>query len=163
MKEGQKVNYDFVQLYRDKMDELPKMAKQNFTAFRIFMFVAKNMDRTNSFMMSVNAMAEMLDVSRQSIWKANRYLQENHYIHILHYGKTNIYIANPEIVWTTYSNNKRYCEFYPKVIFAETETEIEDLKDLQQKAVTDSIKEISFVPEPKSIEDLLYELVSEDE
>lgn len=126
-------NKDFVQLYRRHIDDLARLARDNGSAYDLFMFLLKNMDGYNALCVSTNVLADIMGVSTRTIFRASKYLKEKGWICILKSGSTNVYIVNPEVAWTSYGNQKSYCKFATNVILSSTEN-AEYLKN--QKAMT---------------------------
>lgn len=114
-------NRDFVQLYRRHIDGLARLARDNGSAYDLFMFLIKNMDGYNALCVSTNVLAEIMGVSTRTIFRAAKYLKDMGWICILKSGSTNVYIVNPEIAWTSYGNQKSYCRFATNVILSSSE------------------------------------------
>lgn len=114
-------NKDFVQLYRRHIDDLARLARENGSAYDLFMFLIKNMDGFNSLIISSNALAEIMGISTRTVFRATKYLKENGWVCILKSGSTNVYIVNPDIVWTSYANQKSCCKFSSNVILSSSE------------------------------------------
>ena len=114
-------NKDFVMYFRPFMDELTKMAGENYTAYKIFQFLCKNMDGGNALVISMNALSEIMDISRQTISKSIKYLKENGWICVLKSGTSNVYIVNPSVAWTSYADQKSTCSFQANVILCGSE------------------------------------------
>lgn len=114
-------NKDFVQLYRNHIDDIARLAKENGRAYDLFMFLIKHMDGTNALCVSTAVLAEIMGVSTRTIMRSTKYLKEKGWICILKSGTTNVYIVNPEICWTSYANQKSYCKFETNVILSSTE------------------------------------------
>lgn len=123
-------NRDFVQLYRPFMDELGELGSENPVSLKIFMFIAKHMDNNNALCVSMKALQEILGYSRQTLYKGVKHLKEKGWLCILKSGTTNIYILNPEVVWTSYDNQKTYCKFQTNIIVTPSEN-AEYLKSAQ--------------------------------
>lgn len=116
-----KQNHDFVMYFRPFMDELTKMAGENYTAYRLFQLLCKHMDGTNALCVSNNALQELLDCSKATICRATKYLKENGWIDVLKSGTSNVYIVNPDVAWTAYGDQKAYCKFQANVLLSATE------------------------------------------
>lgn len=114
-------NKDFVQLYRKHIDDLTRLARDNGRAYDLFMFLIKNMDGYNALCVSTNVLAEIMEVSTRTIFRASKYLKDTGWICILKSGSTNVYIVNPDIAWTSYGNQKAYCKFTTNVLLSSTE------------------------------------------
>lgn len=114
-------NRDFVQLYRRHIDDLARLARDNGSAYDMFMFLLKNMDGFNALCVYTNVLAEIMGVSTRTIFRASKYLKDTGWICILKSGSTNVYIVNPEIAWTSYDNQKAYCKFATNVLLSSSE------------------------------------------
>lgn len=114
--EKSRQNKNFVQFYRPFLDEIAQLGSDNPVALKIFMFISKHMDNNNALCVSVNALTEILGYSRQTIHKAIKYLKEQGWVCIIKSGTSNVYILNPDIVWTSYDGQKQYCKFSTNVI-----------------------------------------------
>lgn len=114
-------NKDFVQVYRHYIDNIAELASQNSTAYRLFMLLIKHMDGNNALCVSVKTLAEILEVSTKTITRATNYLKDNGWICTLKSGTTNVYVINPDIAWTSYANQKQYCQFQANVLLSATE------------------------------------------
>lgn len=120
MTEEQK-NKNFIQLYRNHVDDITNLALENSTAFKILMLLIKHMDGNNALCVSMVSLGEILHISRQAISKNIKYLKDNGWVCVLKNGTSNVYIVNPDIVWTSYSNQKNYCKFQANVLLSGTE------------------------------------------
>lgn len=114
-------NRNFVQFYRDFMDDIARLGKDNSNALEVFMFICKHMDNNNALCVSMKALEEILGYSRSTLSRAVKYLKEKGWLCILKSGTSNIYIINPEIAWTSYDNQKAYCKFQTNVIVSPSE------------------------------------------
>lgn len=114
-------NKDFIQLYRRHIDDLARLARDNASAYDLFMFLIKNMDGFNSLIVSTNTLAEIMGISTRTIFRAAKYLKEHGWVCIMKSGSTNVYIVNPDIVWTSYANQKSCCKFASNVMMSSSE------------------------------------------
>jgi DNA-binding transcriptional regulator GbsR (MarR family) len=114
-------NKDFVMYFRPFMDELTRMAGENYTAYKLFQLLCKNMDGTNALVISMSALSEIMQMSRQTISKAVKYLSENGWVCVMKSGTSNVYIVNPDVAWTSYADQKSTCSFQANVILSGTE------------------------------------------
>ena len=120
MTEEQK-NRDFIQLYRDHIDDVAKLARDNGKAYDLFMLLVKHMDGTNALAVSNVALSELLQVTTRTIQRAVKYLKDSGLICVLKTGTSNVYIVNPEVAWTSYGNQKQYCKFKANVLLSSSE------------------------------------------
>lgn len=120
-KQASRENKDFIQMYRDFLDDIGNLGYENPNALRLFFFITKHMDNGNALCISMNALSEILKQSRQTISKSVKYLKDDGWICVLKSGTSNIYIVNPEIAWTSYDRQKQYCKFQSNVIVTPSE------------------------------------------
>lgn len=116
-----KENKDFVMYFRPFMDALTDMAGENYTAYKLFQFLCKHMDGGNALVVSMNALSEIMQLSRQTISKAVKYLSDNGWVCVMKSGTSNVYVVNPEVAWTSYGNQKQYCKFRSNVLLTSSE------------------------------------------
>jgi hypothetical protein len=121
--ENDKKNSNFIQIYRKKMPYLRSVLKKNDGAFSLFMFLIEHMDQKNSVICSMQVLCDFFEVSRQTISKRVKILIDSGLISVLKSGTTNIYIANPEIVWSSWKNTKKYCKFESNILLSLNEQE----------------------------------------
>ena len=120
MTEEQK-NRDFIQLYRDHIDDVAKLARDNGKAYDLFMLLVKHMDGTNALAVSNIALSELLQVTTRTVQRAVKYLKDNGWVCVLKSGTSNVYIVNPDVTWTSYGNQKQYCKFQANVLLSSSE------------------------------------------
>lgn len=120
MTEEQK-DRDFVKVFRNHIDDIAKLARENGKAYDLFMLLIKHMDGTNALCVSNKALQELLNCSKPTVCKAVNYLRENGWVCILKSGTSNVYIVNPEVAWTSYGNQKSYCQFQSNVLLSSSE------------------------------------------
>lgn len=114
-------NQDFVMYFRPFLDDLARLAGENYTAYRLFQLLCKHMDGTNALVISMVALSEIMGLSRQTISKAVHYLSDNGWICVYKSGTSNVYVVNPDVAWTSYADQKASCKFKANVILSGTE------------------------------------------
>lgn len=114
-------NKDFVMYYRPFLDDLTKMAGENYTAFKLFQLIIKHMDGTNALVISMTALSEIMKMSRQTLSKAVKYLSDNGWLCVLKSGTSNVYIVNPDVAWTSYADQKATCKFNGSILVSASE------------------------------------------
>jgi DNA-binding transcriptional ArsR family regulator len=115
------VNDNFVQLYVDKMDIIIEMMGENATAVKVFLWLLQHMDKRNALVISQQALAEALEISRQTVYTSTKYLKEKRAVDILKSGNTNIYAINVQLAWKSNANGKKYALFDAAVYVADSE------------------------------------------
>ena len=151
-------NKNFVQFYRPFMDEIAELGTKNPVALKLFMFITKHMDYNNSLGVSMKALQEILGYSRQTLSKAVKYLKDKGWLCVLKSGTMNIYILNPQIVWTSYDGQKQWCKFQTNVIVTPSEN-AEYLENVQASFKYKQIDN-AFIESVKSKREELEERVN---
>lgn len=114
-------NKDFIMLYRTHIDDITRLAGEHYTAYRVLQFLIRWMDGTNALVISMQAMSDILGLSRQTISKAVAYLKDEGWICVMKSGTSNVYIVNPEVAWTSYADQKSLCNFNASVLLSSSE------------------------------------------
>lgn len=119
--DNNKKNDDFVQVYRRFIKNISDLSIQNSTALTVLLFLIKHMDGTNALSVSSQVLADTLGVSRQTISKSVNYLRSNGWLEIFKNGSANVYVVNPEVVWTSYADQKAYCKMQGSLLLSADE------------------------------------------
>lgn len=135
-KEREKKNTykNFYQINRKYSSSLISLAHNAPKASEIFQFLLLHMDKYNALICSTTVICEALNISRATAQRGIKYLKENGFIDIAKSGTTNIYIVNPDIAWSSWGKNKKYCKFSASVIISATEND-----DLLNKSITKQV------------------------
>lgn len=130
-------NIDFVQFNRKNMSAVRLLMRKDSVAAELFMFFTQWMDRGNCVSCSQKLLQEVLGRSRTTIYKAINHLKESGLLMVAKQGTANVYILNPQVVWSTWNTNKKYCEFEGTILISKEENrEIDDkLKSMQLNSV----------------------------
>lgn len=119
--EVETVNDNFVQLYVDKLDLIIEMTGENPTAVKIFVWLLQHMDKRNALVVSQQALAEALGVSRMTVHTSTKYLKDKKAVDVYKSGNVSIYAVNAQIAWKADANGKRYALFDAAVYIADSE------------------------------------------
>lgn len=112
---------DFYQINKKHSDKLITLALKNPKANALLLFILNNMDGLNALQCSSVVLQEALGMSRTTIYRLTKYLQQNGFIAILKSGTSNVYIVNDDLAWSSWGNNKQYCKFPATVMLSGTE------------------------------------------
>ena len=121
-------NHNFIQLYKHNMSAYRNLIKTDPTAAEIFLFLAEYMTTANAVCCSQKVLQEVTQKGRTTVFKAVRKLKEQGFVNVLKTGSSNIYVLNPEVVWSAYKTSKPYCKFEGPILIAKSENE-----ELQKK------------------------------
>lgn len=121
-------NIDFIQLDRSGINRMREMIIKNPTAANIFMFLTQKMDKKNAISCSQKLLQEVTGKSKMTVHRAIKFLEAEGFVTILRQGNCYIYIMNPDIVWSSWKSNRKYCEFDGKMIVSKSENENLDKK-----------------------------------
>jgi Helix-turn-helix domain len=132
------VNDNFIQLYQDNIDLIIEIANENPTSIKVFLFILKHMDGRNALVISQQALAESLNLHRNTIGNSITYLKEKKALDIMKSGNTNIYAINSLIAWRSSADKKRFAHFSAKVYITSSEQENKPI--LKTELIGHSIK-----------------------
>jgi len=111
---------DFVQFTRGYLKETRELAKKSLPAFMIFNFLTERMTRQNAIVVSHNTLMEILELSKSSVIRGVKVLQEGNWVQVVKIGQSNGYLVNSRVVWRSHQS-KRYGYFGADVIVSEAE------------------------------------------
>lgn len=119
--ERSKENKNFVMLYRQFIQQVADLGAEDPQALRVLLFLVRHMDNRNALIVPMQLIADMLKLSRQTVSSKIKYLYEGGWIDIYKAGRSNVYIVNPEFVWTAYADERSYCKFESTVMLSNTD------------------------------------------
>lgn len=119
LEEELKKNHDFVQFTRKGLLKLSQL--KSGLSHQIFHYLTKEMDRENKIIISQCTLAEIFEVTRQSISQAVKELTELELLTVLKIGNANIYCLNAAIVWSQERDKIHLAKFNAKVIISKSE------------------------------------------
>ena len=111
-------NKDFVMMYRRYINQIAELGSKDANALKVLLFLVKNMDNRNALAVTFKTISELIHMTRQTVSNKIKYLENNGWIYIYKIGRENIYVINPDVVWTSYDSEKKYCQFDAKVILS---------------------------------------------
>jgi hypothetical protein len=119
--EIKRVNANFVQFYDDHLDLIMLMTKENPTALNVFLWIVKHMDNRNALVVSQQAIAEALELHKNTVYLAVKYLKEKKALTVLRSSNSNVFAINAQIAWRDSADAKKYAHFDAKVYISELE------------------------------------------
>lgn len=122
-------NSDFVMLYRKFIYQVSELGMKDAKALQVFLFLVRHMSTTNALICNMELMSKVLHLSRQTISAKIKKLQEDGWIYVLKSARFNVYVINPDVCWTSYASDKKYCEFPATVML-----DYDDCWDLPHKS-----------------------------
>lgn len=125
---------DFVQFNMEGYinTELMLTLADNSAATKLFWFITKHMDGYNALIASYKVFEEALGMSIPTIARGIKVLKDKGMLHIKKSGSANVYMLNPDVVWKSWGNNRKYCEFPANIVLAKSEQE-QIKKDYKQQ------------------------------
>lgn len=119
-----KKNHGFIQLSDDVSDTYAAMMLgKHANAAGLLMLISKRMDRhTNALVASQKALEELTGLSRTSLWRAIKHLQDHSWIQVVKIGTVNAYVVNSQVFWKSHGD-KKHSVFHATVIATSTEQE----------------------------------------
>jgi hypothetical protein len=93
----------------------------NPAAAKLYLFLVNNCGHDNAVVCTYGLLAEELELSERTIRRAVRLLEDRHHLTVAKIGTANAYILNPDEVWKTYEDHKRFCGFSARALVSKTE------------------------------------------
>lgn len=114
---------NFIQVNNNKeaYKQLDKLMQKNPLAYRVWWFLVYNMDNYNAVMVSYNVLIDVFEVSRTTLYRVIKLLEDDGYIKIYKSGTSNVYALNDDLVWNSWGRNKQYSKFRANVIISDSE------------------------------------------
>ena len=126
----------FYQVNKDKSEYLRSCLKENPKALEVLFFIFDHMDQYNAVICSYKVLQEALGISQPTVARCVKYLKEHGFIYVCKSGTSNVYIANKSLVWNSWGNNTRYCQFPANVVLTATEQEEGSRRKFKTKRVS---------------------------
>ena len=101
---------------------------------QIFFLLASLIDVKNQVSISEQRIADCLGVSLRHVKRGIAFLGEYNFLSQKKIGTANIYILNPEVIWTGYSTQKRNCDYQPQGDSGDVQSYIVRRNELKSKA-----------------------------
>lgn len=122
------------QLNFDYLPQLRNLIKTSPTAADLLLYIIENMDDRNSLICKQSVFCTALDVSLPSITRAVRVLKDLNYIKVEKFGNMNAYHVNSELLWKSWSGNKRYAELTDSEILFNGNKQVQKRKFKRHKS-----------------------------
>lgn len=122
-REKKSIYHDFAQLNKKAIPNIIKASQENPKACQVLLFILMHMDKLNALVCSYQVFQERLGLSQATVARAIKYLKQNGMIAVLRSGSSNVYIANPDIAWTSSGDKVKYCQFPANVVLSSSEQE----------------------------------------
>lgn len=111
----------FYQINKRKAEYLTYCLDENPTALKILLFIFSNMDGYNAVTCSYKVLEEALGLSKSTLIRAVRFLRQHGFIYVYKSGSANVYVANSDLAWSSWGNNRKYCKFPTNIILSKAE------------------------------------------
>lgn len=118
-------NANFIQFYKDNIAVLDQIMLERPAAMRIIFWLIRLMDDQNALITSQPAMCEALNLHRNTVMQAIRYLKTMKVLNVIKSGTSYVYAINNQIVWQDSADNKRFALFSAKVYLVASEQEVD--------------------------------------
>lgn len=128
-------NHNFLQLYKDHMPELRWLMTKHAFASNLLFFLMEHMDTRNALACSYSVLEDYFEVSKMTIYRGIKILEENGFIDILKMGTSNVYIVNEDLAWTDKNTSKKFAKYDGKILVSKKEN-----KDYQYRNQFDRLK-----------------------
>lgn len=126
----------FYQVNKDNSAYLRSCLRENPKALELLFFIFDHMDKYNAVVCSYKVFQETLGISKATVQRCIKYLKDHGFVYVYKTGSSNVYVANNNLVWNSWGNNKQYCEFPANIILSASEQEELELSQIREKRVT---------------------------
>ena len=124
----------FYQVNKDNSEYLRSCLKENPKALQVLFFIFDHMDKYNAVVCSYKVFQDALDMGQATVARSIKYLKEHGFLYVYKTGSSNVYIANKDLVWNSWGNNREYCEFPANIVL--TASEQEERSKIKDKRIT---------------------------
>jgi len=124
----------FYQVNKDNSEYLRSCLKENPKALQVLFFIFDHMDKYNAVVCSYKVFQDALDMGQATVARSIKYLKEHGFLYVYKTGSSNVYVANKDLVWNSWGNNREYCEFPANIVL--TASEQEERSKIQDKRIT---------------------------
>lgn len=136
--------FGWLQFEKKALKELQDLAIKSPASMGTLMYMVNRMSRSNALVVSQQAIAGELGISRQTVNGAIRFLVEHNFVQVIKAGGNSVYVVNSRVAWQG-ERGARYAAFGADVIALETE----------QTGPIDGLKPLKSVPKLHEGERLL--------
>jgi hypothetical protein len=113
-------NMGWLQFEKKAAQELQKLALKSPAAMGTLMYMVNTMSRSNALVVSQQAIADALNIKRESVNRAMRYLVEHNFVQVVKAGGATVYIVNSRVFWQG-ERGKRFAAFGADIVAIESE------------------------------------------
>lgn len=124
--------FGWLQFEKKALKELQNMAIRSPAAMGTLMYMVNRMSRSNALVVSQQAMADELNIKRESVNRAIKHLVEHNFVQVIKAGGASVYVVNSRVAWQG-NRGERYAAFGADVIALENEQpgELDNLPPLK--------------------------------
>lgn len=124
--------FGWLQFEKKAIKELQVLSIKSPAAMGTLMFMVNRMSRSNALVVSQQAIANELGITRQTVNGAIRFLSEHNFIQIVKAGGASVYVVNSRVAWQG-ERGARYAAFGADVVALEVEQsgELDNLPPLK--------------------------------
>lgn len=120
----------WLQMEKKTAVEFQKLTLKSPTAMASLMLMVSRMSRTNALVMSQQAIADELGVTRKAVNAAIATLEKYRFIDIVKTGTTPVYTVNTQVAWQG-KRGERFAHFHASIYAVENEQD-RDLDKLKE-------------------------------
>ena len=124
----------FYQVNKDNSEYLRSCLKENPKALQVLFFIFDHMYKYNAVVCSYKVFQDALDMGQATVARSIKYLKEHGFLYVYKTGSSNVYVANKDLVWNSWGNNREYCEFPANIVL--TASEQEERSKIKDKRIT---------------------------
>lgn len=101
-----KKNFNFVQIEKRALKDVRMLFTRNATAGNLLFILAEKMNRQNALVCSYDTLSKITNLGRTTLYKAIKFLKDEHWIQVIKVGTANAYVVNSRVFWQSYGDKK---------------------------------------------------------
>ena len=130
----------FYQINKEHSKDLMWLVGENPTAYRILLFLFDNMDKYNAVVCSYQVLQDYFGIGRTTASNAIKLLKEKNFIFVYKSGTSNVYVANPDLVWNSWGKNTAYCKFPANILLSIKEQDFTQIRKDRTPSIQIKVK-----------------------
>lgn len=124
--------FGWLQFEKKALKELQELSIKSPSSMGTLMYMVNRMSRSNALVVSQQAIATELGISREAVNRAIKHLSTHNFVQVIKAGGASVYVVNSRVAWQGV-RGERYAAFGADVVALESEQtgQLDDLPPLK--------------------------------
>ena len=124
--------FGWLQFEKKALKELQELSIKSPSSMGTLMYMVNRMSRSNALVVSQQAIATELGISREAVNRGIKHLSTHNFIQVIKAGGASVYVVNSRVAWQGV-RGERYAAFGADVVALESEQtgQLDDLPPLK--------------------------------